>query len=530
MPSTEFDVTVNPSDLAVDFRSLGGILFLSLVGILSLGWVTQEWGMGLSPDSASYISAARGLVKGLGLIQPPQGNLILPMFSYAPFFSIILAGIGLGGIDPIQGARLLNIFMFGANIFLIGFVTHRYTQSRWVSWAGSFFALTSLVMLELHAMVWSEAVFIFFGFLGLFLLTLFLDGRRNYLLFLFSSVALGLAFLTKYSGVSFVAGGVLATFLLSQRRFVRKIVDCLVLGSIGCFPMSLWVLRNHQVVGRPIELSWNFEPYVLGHVRQLFAYLSMWLLPAGVPDVARGVVLLVFLSALLGVSLICRKEIRTTLPWILLLSIASHIGTYFFTTAFMGEQPFDNRALSPVFVAGVVYLLLMCHASAGKSSRLTQMAVVLFLSVLAVSYLGRGVRWANQAKTEGLAYSGREWKTSGLLQRLKGLPPDVPIFSNGADALYLLLDKPALGIPGKEDVLKVHVPDRNRRLRKEYPAELVKMKEELQNHNGVLVYLNLIKRRWYLPSEEELRHNLPLRVVEKFSDGTIYKIGNEIGN
>lgn len=526
MPSTKFDVAMDPADLRGDWRSLSGVLFLSLLGILSLWRVTHEWGMGLSPDSASYVSAARGLLKGQGLVQPPQWNQTLPMFAYAPLFSILLAGLALGGIDVLVGAKFLNLLIFGANIFLTGFVTFHYTRSRWASWSSSFFILTSLVMLELHSMVWSEPVFVFFGFLGLFLLALFLDGHRNYFLFLCSSLSLGLGFLTKYSGISFVIAGVLAVFLLARQSWVQKVIHCAVMGILSCFPMVLWVIRNRLVVGRPIELSWNFEPYILGHIRQLFAYLSMWLLPASVPAVARGGILLVFLIALvsLSVSSIRRKEIQTTLPWILLLTIASHIGTYFFTTAFMGEQPFDNRALSPVFVAGVTYVLLMTHKLAKKSSPWTQKALVLFFSILAVSYIGRGVRWAIEAKREGLGYAGRPWKTSEILERIKEFPSDIPIYTNGADAVYLLADKPASGIPGTEDVLKVHVPDRSRRLRREYPAEIEKMREELQSHNGILIYLDGIKRRWYLPSEEELKRSVPLQTVEKFSDGTIYQV------
>ena len=113
-----------------------------------------------------------------------------------------------------------------------------------------------------------------------------------------------------------------------------------------------------------------------------------------------------------------------------------------------------------------------------------------------------------------------------MIKRIKELSSGIPIYSNGADALYLLLDKPASAIPGKEDVLKVHVPDRSRRLRKEYPSELEKMRNELVAHNGVLIYLNRIKRRWYLPSEEELKRTVPLRAVETFSDGTIYQVAD----
>ncbi len=506
------------------------IAVLSLAGIFCLWGVTAPWGVGLSPDSATYLSAARGLLKGQGLVQPPQWNVTLPMYAYPPFFSMVLAGLGYFGIEAGEGARLLNILLFGSNISLAGMIAYRYTRSRWASFLSSLFILSSLAILEIHVMAWSEPLFIFFTFLGLFLLAAFLDVQHGYPLLVFASLSLGLAFLTKYSGVALIFTGALAILLFKRQPFLHRALYVLILGSLALFPMMLWFIRNRLLFGRPTELSWNFEPYITDHIRQLFAYFSFWLVPETTPLVLRVVVVALFVIALLFVSrkVILSGKIDMKFPVILLLFILSHVGTYLCTTVFMGEQPFDNRALSPVFFAGTLYLFLIVTPfwRMSQGPGWTRPCLIALVLVLAVSYLGRGYQWGEAVKKDGLGYAGRKWKESDIIRRIRELPSDRPVYTNGPDVLYLLTGKPSTGIPGKADVLKYHIPDPNHRLRKEYAGELAKMREVLQNNGGILVFLNGIKTRWYYPSEEELRQSVPLRAVEKFSDGTIYKAGS----
>lgn len=503
------------------------IFLLAFAGVLALWFVLARWGIGLSPDSSGYLSAARGLLKGEGLVNPPTSHESTPMITLGPLFSILLAGIGQLGVDPLVGAGILNPLLFGASTVLVSYLTFYYTRSRWAAFVSGFFVLTSLVTLELHAMCCSEPVFIFFGFLGLFLLARFLEKRKFFLLFT-ASAALGLAFLAKYSGISFVLAGILAILFLSREAFGPRFVHAIVLGTLGSLPMGIWVVRNTLRVGQATELFLYFEPYVLGHFRQIAAYLSMWLLPESFPPFVRGIALLVFLLFLGFASFyaVRRQQSPVGFPGILWLVIVCHIGVYLFTTIFFGEQPFDNRALSPVFVAGLVLVVGTVNSLWRFLSphSLTRGLLALAVLVFAVSYLARGAVWAAEVKREGLGFAGREWKTSETIQRVKTLPSEILIYTNGGDVVYLLTGRSSLGIPAKEEVLKVHIPDRGRRLVPSYPLEFAKMRKDLREKDGVLVYLRKIRRRWYLPSEEELVQTVPLGVFEKFDDGTIYKV------
>jgi hypothetical protein len=50
------------------------------------------------------------------------------------------------------------------------------------------------------------------------------------------------------------------------------------------------------------------------------------------------------------------------------------------------------------------------------------------------------------------------------------------------------------------------------------------MRADLRENNGILVYFSTIDWRFYLPSEAELKSQLPLKVVVSAPDGTIYKV------
>lgn len=498
-------------------------------GFLTLWTLTTPWGVGLSPDSSAYISAARGLLRGEGLVVP-HGELgqMGPLYTESPFFSFLLAEVGIFGIDPLDGARILNPLFFGANLFLLGIMIFHYTHSRWAAIGGCFLTLTSMVGLQIHAMAWSEPAFIFFGLLGIFTISLFLDSEsENRTLFVIASLAMGLAFFAKYSAISCVATGIAALFLFDKKPYPQKLFHIFGFGLLSSFFTFTWMLRNRLKAGQYTELGWNFEPYLGDHVRQLFGTISLWLLPKSIPAVFRAGAVIIFLLVLItaAVYLIRQKRLPIHLSAMVWLFTIAHIGVYFFSTAFMGEQSFDNRSLCLVFIAGMVYLAIAAHKLwEAKPSRFARTGILVLLIALGISNISRALPWAKGVLENGIGYSGRTWKTSELVKQVKALPAGSPIYTNGVDVLYLTTEKVGFSVPAKEDVLKVHVPDRERRLKKDYDAEMERMRTGLRESGGVLVYFRGVHWRWYYPSEKELIATTPLQVMDNFPDGAIYKM------
>ena len=99
---------------------------LSLIGILLVFVSTTNYGIGISPDSISYISAAKSLLSGNGFVTYDGA----PFTLFPPLFPGILALLGLAGIDILIGLRFLNSIIFGLIIFFSGRLFQANIQSR----------------------------------------------------------------------------------------------------------------------------------------------------------------------------------------------------------------------------------------------------------------------------------------------------------------------------------------------------------------------------------------------------------------
>jgi hypothetical protein len=98
---------------------------------------------------------------------------------------------------------------------------------------------------------------------------------------------------------------------------------------------------------------------------------------------------------------------------------------------------------------------------------------------------------------------------------IAGQSPDVAVFSNGADAVFLLTGRETSVIPPKLDY-------RTRRPNPDYDTELADLGAALAR-GGVLVYFQAVTaRRSFLPSAAELQSRLGLRVVERDEVATVY--------
>ena len=169
---------------------------LSLAGFVSLLLMTR-WGIGTSPDSVQYIRTARQLLGEHGEnLSTTTGDASL--VQRAPLYPLLLAAVGLSGLDPFEGARWLNALVFALNIFLVGTLVRRSSSNApWLAVVASVLALASMPFLTVHAAALSEPLFLLLSLLGFLFLAEHLEhGTRAHLLA--AAVAIGLTFLTRY--------------------------------------------------------------------------------------------------------------------------------------------------------------------------------------------------------------------------------------------------------------------------------------------------------------------------------------------
>lgn len=434
----------------------------------------------------------------------------------------------------------MNAPLFGANILLVGLVIRRYTGSLFVGLFGSFLTLTSLGMLIVHSMAWTEPLFLFFAVLGLVLLAAYLEDPTGSQTLYASVVATALAFLDRYMGAALVMAGVSTILFLGGGTGRGKVRDTLIFGVLSGLPTGLWIAYSRRVSGGAAGRHIVYHPISLDKFHQPLHTLLTWLAPEEVSyriehHLLAFVILGILLAGVAVMSSVLRRHgsgwVRTSdkkraFPSILLpllgFFVAIYSGLLILAISFTDvDADLGQRTLAPMYVSGLI--LTMClvnrrvHSASGR--RVPTGATVILCAALASSYSFQARVWVSNAHHQGLGYASEKWRQSPIIQRVRVLPPGIGVYTNGPDAVYILTDKRAATIPAKFDYM---TGLKNR----DYASQISIMRRELEANGAVVVYIDA--RMWpgprsYLPTEVELREAVPLRLIERVSDGSIYR-------
>lgn len=154
------------------------LLLLAAVAGAGIARWCMSSGVGVSPDSVIYLSAADSLIAGDGL-KPiafhysPKVAGGEPLISFPPVYPLLLSLSSIINSDRLSGARWLHSLLFAANIFLVGLLVYLGTaRSALATLVGILLLVSSASMLEIHTMAWSEPPFVLFILLAALLLML----------------------------------------------------------------------------------------------------------------------------------------------------------------------------------------------------------------------------------------------------------------------------------------------------------------------------------------------------------------------
>ncbi len=501
---------------------------LALTGALTVLLATR-FGIGVTPDSTVYLEAARNLAQGPGLVVF-TGKSLEPqrLTHYPPLYPVALA-LGLGIGESVEGvARWLTAILFGANIFLVGFLLASMARSSfWLPVVGALLALTAPDLLQAHSSALSEPLYMLLLLTGLLFLDRYLE-KRSIPLLLGAACALALSVLTRYVGVAAIMTGVAALLILGRTKLRHKLIAGTIFGILAGAPMFFWALRNHLATGGASDRQWAFHPVKLSQAVPAFSAMAQWLLVGKVRGDVRVAAFLLQLVVLAGFTLYWFSVRRATrhveddgqgkshLPHLLLLFVGFHILFLIFTASFVdADTVFDSRSLLPVHYAGLIlfpWLAAGLYRRAGRPG--VRYAIMILTLLLVCSYAFRGVNWLRHVQADAQGYASRAWKNSGIIEEIKGKQFDErPIYSNGFEGIYYLTGRRALSLPEKV----IHGTGRPN-LR--YEEELDKIAHDLSERSAVIVYFNTLPERSFFPLESELSHRLRL-VNRSWPDGSI---------
>jgi hypothetical protein len=439
------------------------LLALALLGAL-LVLLSTARGVGLSPDSATYINSARNLLQGRGLLISFEAGDVRLLTKYPPLFPVLLAGGGLFNADPQVAARYLNAAFFAALILLVAGAAYRRTTSFRIAAAAALFTLASVDLINVYSLALSEAPFLLAGLLSLVMVSVYLEDPKPRWLAAAAGAAV-CSCLARYPGVAFVAAGVAGLLWFRRAALRRGVVEALVFGAVGSLPAAAWLARDlavvHTLSNGAVRASAVANPLRWSGLGSGLATVASWALPSPAPSIVRFGVLGLLVAGLIGLGVFARAESRRgeaatadaphlpSLPALLLLFVAIYFVLLVASRLTIAQGYLDRRFLAPIYVA-----LVLCLADlAGRWSRplraapALRSAAVTTVAALAVIYCASAAGWTLRSYVTGLGYSARLWTDSALMARVRDLPPEATIYTNAPDAVYLLTDRSSFWLP-----------------------------------------------------------------------------------
>lgn len=488
------------------------LLMLGVVGVLTILYSTR-WGIGLNHDPLNYISGAENLVRGQGYSHVTPMGEVKPTIQWPPLYSVALTPFGFAGMSIFEGARWLNALLFGLNILLVGYIVY-VKAAFWPSVLASFLTLTSVLMINVHAVAWSEGLYVFLGLSGLYFLDSYLTSTRLYPLIL-SALFISAATLTRYIGVTLIATMCIGVLILNKRGGRQRFRDCLIAGLISSLPLLLWEVRNRLVAGHIANIKVQFHPIKARHIKQGLDTIGFWL-PESIPSDWRSLTLLVIVAAIVIMGAWLRKTGALSFLYLNVIYILTYcLGLALFISFYSLAMGFSFRYLSPVFVSVVLILTLYLHRISLRARRSVVIGITVLCFILSLSYVPRAVSFVEATRQNGSGYEGRTWKESGLISLVKSLPDNTRIYSQYSYPIAFLTQRKIGDLPQKFD-------QHTDQPVSEYFQKLKEIHETSQSQRTVILYTN--NSASYFLSENELKQTLSLEKIGSFPEGSLYEV------
>lgn len=475
---------------------------------------TYTYGPASTHDSVAYMYAAKSLIKGNGLI---YFGYETPFVQWPPVYPFLLSLLSLAGDNLITVAGYANAVIFAAVVFASGCWILNGTGSLLLSVGCSVAMLVSIPLTYVSKYIWSEPLFILSMLLFMILL------ERNYGRFsigclIGSALLASLCALTRYIGVTSIITGCIMLLFTKRESFIQKIKEILIFGSISSVPVAGWLIRNYILTktltgSRPPAQS-NFWENVTAALKVMaswfgpeYSQLSVYII----------MILLLFFSIIACIISGFTKEgsFSCYRISILLVSILVYFAYLVVSASVISFDNINSRLLSPVYVPFILMLFFALNNIVGFFEGKAKKAVfsILFILVFLIglvypmSQVRDDVR--NSYENGSGILASRWWTRSKTLEYIKELQTEDELYSNFPDAVYYYTGKRVCYTPKKEGP-------------PEYGLE--GFKENIGDNTCTYIAWFNLETGDSIYHVEELAELFSIEEVEKFPDGTIYRI------
>jgi len=416
-------------------------LLFVLVAVASVFVASTRTGIGVTPDSVSYVEGARSIADGDGYTYDINVDGRQAIKRFPPLYSTLLAVPEVAGIGALAGARIVDGVLLAATTALLYVLVLRSTRGSHTAaaLAGAAFGL-SVAIVRLSGFALSESLFLFLVAAWAIAAHELAGGggwRSRAALVALSA----LAPLARFAGIALVIA-LPIVLLVVERGPRRRVPRAVLLTCLAAAPAALWALRNARVHGEAEVRHLGVHIVGWSKVRDGVTVVAGWFFPSPIPDGARRWLLL---ALILGVGLAiairasgivtrARRPVRdvpgpvalTVFGVVYVLLLASIIS---FADAFV---MLDVRQLAPLFV-----VLLVDIAVAGVYFRPPVRAMILVAaSAVVLLYAADTVNAVEAAPIKERGLTATFFARSELLQIARGAGDGVVVYSEAPDLIY----------------------------------------------------------------------------------------------
>ncbi len=472
------------------------------VGFFIILIYCRHSGIGVSPDSVTYISVARNLrAHGHFLDFHNRPLVIFPLFYPLFLYCVML----ISGIDPLVFGGFINGLMFMAAIYLSGLLVEKFPNpSKWFKYLLLSCIVISPCLLEVYSMLWSESLFILLLLCYFVILARYLRSHNTYGL-IFAALIAGMAAVTRYAGITLTATGAILILFDPSLKFVKKASRAVLFGVISIAPLLFNLDRNIHSTGTLTGVreksvtTLNENIYYVGNV------LSDWLpLPKDNYVLSYAVAVLAFAGCVLTLvySIRHRSEFGSVENIFAVYFLMYAVFIVFSATISRYEQV-SSRLFSASyipFIGGVSYwLFIFIKRRQVRIRRIVLVCIGIAIFVVFQWYqLAADAENYDGIKDAGVpGYTEDPWaKDSEIINFIRANPgffkKGCSLVSNGDDAVYFFTGLPCEAMPHKESSIEIS----NYYLRQSYyliwmddadNPELISLKQALSGTNLALL-------------------------------------------
>lgn len=485
-------------------------LLASIFGFFLIYCTTNNYGLGLTSDSAGYIGVARNLISGNGFI-----NFNGEYFVYQPpLYSIVLAlASKVITADPLTISRLINAIFNSISIYLVYYILRfQFIKKDIFTVIGTLIALFSIVHYKISVMVLSEPLFILIS-LAIIILSFKLFNNYNYRTLICLSIFISLLTLTKYIGVIYIFWGILIIRRFCINNLRSLFFHIATFSSISALPISIWLVRNYLLTetftGPRASHGFDVFPKLL----ELFSTLTSWLIHPKIFQSSEYLFVGFLMSIIIALLIAMRiNEIKISYEFKYLSLLIFFYSSFLLYSSTKLDLVVGNRLLSPIYIPVVLLLLNLSDTAISnlldKCSLKLKNIIFLSVTILWLVYPTREIyRFAHKITEQGIGYAGEIWQNNDVVKFIndnKTVFEDSALYTNEPYASYMLTGLSAVSSPHKSNKIE----------------DFFKSKTDKKNY---LIWYNSIDQNVY-HSVDSINTIIDIEPIFDSNDGNIYKI------